>query len=47
MKTYIVKYITKDDRSAQDRVRAISAEDAERQVKPHAYRILEVIECDH
>ena len=44
-KTFIVKYIDKNDRSAEDRVHAKNAAEARKIVKPRAYRILDVQEA--
>lgn len=43
-KCFLVRYIDRNDRSAQDRVSAENAKEAEKQVKKRAYRILDVQE---
>ena len=43
-KTFIVKYIDKNDRTAEDRVHAKNVTEARKIVKPRAYRILDVHE---
>lgn len=43
-KCFLVRYVDRNDRSAQDRVYAENAKEAEKQVKKRAYRILDVEE---
>ena len=43
-KCFLVRYVDRNDRSAQDRVYAENAKEAEKQVKKRAYRIFDVKE---